>query len=832
MARLYYFNEERVECVVEVPTDGSPVVVGRLPGLPIVTRNITVSRRHGEFRAVGGRYVFKDLGSSNGCFFGGQRVAERVLEDGDRVYCGNFEVRFEHTSLPEAEPMWEEPAVSSHAISDYEEAPDVVEAEPQVVHDDVPEPLDLLDADVLEPEPFEASDVLAPEPEAAVVAPRAANPIFQTAAAYDQDEIRRSAGLEPAVVDLVSAAVSTELPVDDADAEVDPFEPRPQRPSTAVAFGAVSDDGDRDAELRRLRIEVESLSATLEALNDADDSSARATDVETTRLRSEVERLTVEHQEVQSLREQVDAAKDHVAALEQRVVASAGKVSELSDEVASLNGQIEEKNHEYQALFQRFSERMGVDEVVEGIKSELREAQGLVRRLGDEKSELEARLADASNERDAERRGHEEALSEAQEARRLEIAQIRAELATQSSALEDERDALAARLRSHEAEAASTLVGLGRLLDLDDATAAELSDAIASVRRQLGSRDETVSARETRISALEERTRGLEADLAARDLELANAQRDFRQYRDAKHEEMSTLQAQVKEYPPERFHELSDKLGRLTNEGRDLKSITEDISFILGLGYQVDPEAIKREIKNLKTTIQRYEEQEAALTAKMAEIDRATAQREEEKNRFMAKAKELEVTRDGLSKELEETGRELKKMKAVSERFSQERFAELEQQLAKALAESEEVQKANRTYLKKVSGLIEEKEELEARIEGLNTRLFDDRKQKELEDLLGGLQEQKDALALRLSTFESSAGGFAEAFADKYGDWKMNLQIVTGITEDLQDELASNPIAFETVKGLARHLDLLRDGSNELKRLLYEFRGHLGKETP
>jgi len=849
VARLYYFNEDRVECVVDVPEDGTPIVVGRLPGLPIVTRNITVSRRHGEVRAVGGRFVFKDLGSSNGCFYGGQRVSERVLEDGDRVYCGNFELRFEHTALPAVEPMWEEHAPAPEQPYDAPPA-----EEPRSGLDDVIEPLDLLEPEPVQEPPSEPERIAGPADQPPSRPRSATSPVFSTASAFDEDfsaEIRRRAAAGPDSAESAPEAEEALVRYPEEEPALDPFEPRRRQGTDAAFLLSVAEeeaassphpapapdpsplpqtDDERDDELRRLRIEVESLSATLAALNAAEDSSARVTDEETTRLRVEVERLSVENQELQSLREQVEAAKDHVGALEKRVVAGNEKVGELSNEVAALNGQIEEKNREYQALFQKYSERMGVDGVVEGIQNDLEAARSDVSRLEDDKAALQHQLEEARGEIEAERRRTTDALSEAEAEREKSVGDVQRELAERISQLEGERDELLARLQAEATDTARTLADLGRLLDVDDADAVQLREALSGLKRQLGSRDETVSARETRIAALEERVRGLEADLAARDLELANTQRDFRQYRESKHDEMSTLQAQAVEFPPERFQELSDKLVRVSNENRDLKSIAEDISFILGQGYQVDPEAIKREIKGLKTSIQQYEEQEAALNARLSDVDRAVAEREEEKNRFMAKAKELEVARDGLRKELEETGRELKKLKAVGERFSQERFAEIEQQLQKSSDENDELQKANRTYLKKVSGLIEEKEALEAKVDELNTRLFDDRKQKELEDVIGSVQEQKDALAARLATFEANTGGFVEAFGDKYGDWKMNLQIVTGITEDLQDELASNPIAFETVKGLARHLDLLRDGSNELKRLLYEFRERVAKE--
>ena len=50
-----------------------------------------VSKEHAEVRIGAGACVLVDLGSSNGTFVNGERIAERSLQDGDRVRLGLLE---------------------------------------------------------------------------------------------------------------------------------------------------------------------------------------------------------------------------------------------------------------------------------------------------------------------------------------------------------------------------------------------------------------------------------------------------------------------------------------------------------------------------------------------------------------------------------------------------------------------------------------------------------------------------------------------------------------------------------------------------------------------
>lgn len=72
-----------------------PLSIGRLAECDVVLADDSVSRRHAEVRRQGNEIVVVDLGSTNGTKVNGERVTERILDDGDVVTVGNASVRFE-----------------------------------------------------------------------------------------------------------------------------------------------------------------------------------------------------------------------------------------------------------------------------------------------------------------------------------------------------------------------------------------------------------------------------------------------------------------------------------------------------------------------------------------------------------------------------------------------------------------------------------------------------------------------------------------------------------------------------------------------------------------
>ena len=70
--------------------------IGRHPDNTLQILDRIVSKEHAQIvRQPDGRFLFHDLGSLNGSFLQGQRLTDRVLEDGDEIVLGSTSLRFE-----------------------------------------------------------------------------------------------------------------------------------------------------------------------------------------------------------------------------------------------------------------------------------------------------------------------------------------------------------------------------------------------------------------------------------------------------------------------------------------------------------------------------------------------------------------------------------------------------------------------------------------------------------------------------------------------------------------------------------------------------------------
>lgn len=67
---------------------------GRHPASDIYLDDITVSRRHAEFRRENGEFRIVDSGSLNSTYLNGEPVDSQVLADGDQIQIGKFRLMF------------------------------------------------------------------------------------------------------------------------------------------------------------------------------------------------------------------------------------------------------------------------------------------------------------------------------------------------------------------------------------------------------------------------------------------------------------------------------------------------------------------------------------------------------------------------------------------------------------------------------------------------------------------------------------------------------------------------------------------------------------------
>ena len=74
--------------------DKDLTTTGRHPESDIFLDDVTVSRRHAEFRRKDGKFYIRDVGSLNGTYVNRQRVEETELANGDELQIGKFKLTF------------------------------------------------------------------------------------------------------------------------------------------------------------------------------------------------------------------------------------------------------------------------------------------------------------------------------------------------------------------------------------------------------------------------------------------------------------------------------------------------------------------------------------------------------------------------------------------------------------------------------------------------------------------------------------------------------------------------------------------------------------------
>ena len=113
LADVTDLTEEEREVIAALPRDSALLIIrrgpdlgarylldqevttaGRHPDCEIFLDDVTVSRRHAEFRRTSTGFEVVDLGSLNGTYVGGHLVDRAVLADGLEVMVGKFRLTF------------------------------------------------------------------------------------------------------------------------------------------------------------------------------------------------------------------------------------------------------------------------------------------------------------------------------------------------------------------------------------------------------------------------------------------------------------------------------------------------------------------------------------------------------------------------------------------------------------------------------------------------------------------------------------------------------------------------------------------------------------------
>ena len=102
--------------------DKPEVLIGRVKGNDVILPKQNISKRHAMVRVHGPRFVVEDLGSTNGTYVNGHRIASAVeIGTDDKVYLGDFVMNFIDLSHVSASGS-DMPAVP--VVSDMPELPD------------------------------------------------------------------------------------------------------------------------------------------------------------------------------------------------------------------------------------------------------------------------------------------------------------------------------------------------------------------------------------------------------------------------------------------------------------------------------------------------------------------------------------------------------------------------------------------------------------------------------------------------------------------------------------------------------------------------------------
>ncbi len=119
----------------------APVQIGRIAGRnTLVLEDNLISRKHCIFSKLGDKYTVNDLGSSNGTYVNGERLAQTaILQTGDVISVGHNQILFIDESQPARAPEPQASAVPAAAAGADAAEPTPLELDESDIVDDTPD---------------------------------------------------------------------------------------------------------------------------------------------------------------------------------------------------------------------------------------------------------------------------------------------------------------------------------------------------------------------------------------------------------------------------------------------------------------------------------------------------------------------------------------------------------------------------------------------------------------------------------------------------------------------------------------------------------------------
>ena len=87
----------------EVPLTKERTTVGRRPYCDIVIDNLAVSGEHAVLQMEGDKVYVEDLHSTNGTYINGKSIQRHLLQHGDTIEAGKYQLRFVQDALADAD---------------------------------------------------------------------------------------------------------------------------------------------------------------------------------------------------------------------------------------------------------------------------------------------------------------------------------------------------------------------------------------------------------------------------------------------------------------------------------------------------------------------------------------------------------------------------------------------------------------------------------------------------------------------------------------------------------------------------------------------------------